>query len=240
MNSSVYVCQVRLLVEKYEEWALERRTSGQEDDLFVKYAWVPLLPLPTFWKPRSHLSWACLSFRGTRNCHLECAEGMVQVQSRQGSTLRTAQAFTDGDIAHTSARGLCLRPFKYAPRWYSVAISIVSYIESSTSSWPPQPPLTASIGWADLSSCKKDCSLKGKIPSVQAMGRWRWKSELTHWYRWNVLRRWFRTFEWHQVLQLRLGDQILAKQSTTVREIFNQWWLEKRSGRSRYVFSACY
>lgn len=69
-------------------------------------------------------TWAVHVFPGTQNCHLECAEGMVQVQSRQGSTLRTVQAFTDGDIAHTSARGFCLRPFKYAPRWYSVAISI--------------------------------------------------------------------------------------------------------------------
>eukprot|EP00434_Breviolum_minutum_P044412 symbB.v1.2.039665.t1/scaffold6710.1/size16065/2 len=39
MNCERVAKSVRLLVEKYEEWALERRTSGQEDDLFAKYAW---------------------------------------------------------------------------------------------------------------------------------------------------------------------------------------------------------
>ena len=200
-----------------------------------------------FWSP-GHIyhepTWAVHVFRGTRNCHLECAEGMVQVQSRQGSTLRTVQAFTDGDIAHTSARGSCLGPFKYAPRWYSVAISIVSYIDRVINFKLTTSTTIDSFNWLSrFEQFMQNLTAPSKARFHQCQP-WADGGGTANWpigTGWNVLRvSWFRTFEWHQVLQLRLGDQILGKQSTTVHEIFNQRWLEKRSGRRRYVFSACY
>ena len=247
VNSSVYVCQVRLLVEKYEEWALERRASGQEDDLFAKYAWVPLLPLPTFLKPRSHLSWAYLScpcFSGHPKLPFGVCwrHGASSKQARINPT-NSASLHRWRHCPHLSTwvmfgsvqvrTALIFGGYQYSIIYRQSHQLQVDHVNHH---WQLQ--LVEQI-WAV--HAKLDCSLKGKIPSVPAMGRWRWHSELTHWYRWNVLRvSWFRTFEWHQVLQLRLGDQILGKQSTTVHEIFNQRWLEKRSGRRRYVFSACY